>query len=287
VLYKILLRLMAPKRQRVAIITNGNAFSNLAITCLLDATQEQIDYMVITTTGLRRSKGNRLTEAWGLARRWGWRYTTYKLATYIVPLLRQFLTGLPHFVSQTCQERDIPCLNMRSVNTPTARAVIAEFSPDLLISYSCPYKIYSKTLALPKIGCLNIHSSLLPKYAGVCTYIHVLADGVSKTGVTIHEMIEEFDAGRIVAQHEIPIEPGTSVCALFAKQCQAAGALLVDVVLDVLDNNEIRGEVQDVMQRSYCGEPESSDVSRLRIRGFQLARWRDFKALTPIRSHHT
>jgi methionyl-tRNA formyltransferase len=100
-------------------------------------------------------------------------------------------------------------------------------------------------------------------------------------------MIEEFDAGRIVAQHEIPIEPGTSVCALFAKQCQAAGALLVDVVLDVLDNNEIRGEVQDVMQRSYCGEPESSDVSRLRIRGFQLARWRDFKALTPIRSHHT
>lgn len=271
---------MAAERPRVTVVTNGNAFSNLALGRLFRETAGRIDYQVIVTTGLRRSRGNRLAEAWSLFRRWGWRYAGYKVATYVVPLLRQTATGRSHFVARTCRELGIPVRTLRSVNTSASRKIIAQFGPDLLLSYSCPYRIYPKALALPRIGCLNVHSSLLPAYAGVCTYVHVLADGAPTTGVTVHEMVEEFDAGRIVAQSEVPVAPGVSVCRLFAAQSRRAGEMLGPAVEACLQHGEIRGAAQDAELRTYRGEPDSADIARLRRRGHTLMRVADVRCFS-------
>ena len=273
--------LMESDHPRVTIVTNGNAFSNIALTTTFDGLADSVEFQVVTTSGLRRTGGNRLTEAARLFRRWGWRYTGYKLATYAVPLMQQLFTGTPRFVACACRDRGIPVHGFRSVNTPAARDWIASFAPDLLISYSCPYRIRPKTLALSRIGCLNVHSSLLPAYAGVCTYIHVLADGETTTGVTVHEMVNEFDAGRIVAQRELAIAPGISVCALFAEQSQVAGSLLVDAVRLCLSRGEVGGWVQDTSRRSYRGEPKADDIFALRARGHRLARFSELASLQP------
>lgn len=270
-----------PELPRITIVTNGNAFSNIALTRLFDGLAGSVDFQVITTTGLRRTRGNRLIEAVRLLRRWGWRYTGYKMATYGVPWVRQLFTRKPLFVARTCRGRGIPVLNVRSVNTPAARKWIASFAPDLLVSYSCPYKIFPKVLALPRIGCLNVHSSLLPAYAGVCTYIHVLADGRTTTGVTVHEMVNEFDAGRIVAQREMAISPGISVCALFTEQCRIAGRVLVEAVRHCLSAGQVDGRVQDASLRTYRGEPMAEDIASLRSRGHCLARFAELADIQP------
>ena len=275
---------MAPDRPRVTIVTNGNVFSNIALTRLFDDLATRVDFQVITTTGLRRTHGNRLVETQGLVRRWGWRYSCYKLATYAIPFLQQLFTGEPRFVVRTCRRRGIPILNARSVNTATTRARIKAFGPDLLVSYSCPYRIQPKTLALPRIGCINVHSSLLPAYAGVCTYVHVLAEGAAVTGVTVHEMVEVFDAGQIVDQQEVKIRPGISVCALFAEQCRVAGGLLSAAVDRCLATGAIVGREQDPTARSYRGEPGSEDIKRMIRRGHPLMRREDLRLFSARRT---
>lgn len=265
--------------RRVTVVTNGNYFSHLGLRRLLAATADDIELQVFVTTGLRKTSGNRAKEAVSLLRKWGLRYTAYKLATYVLPSAGERLGRRTLTVRSACDRLGITCHVVRSVNRAPAVALIREFAPDLLISFSCPYKIGTELLALPRIGSMNVHSSLLPAYAGVCTYVHVLADGQPVTGVTVHEMVSRFDAGRILAQAEVPIGPRTSVFSLFATQCDLAGALLHGAVRDCLEAGAIGGTEQDFAQRTYRGEPTRSDIRRLRGRGHRLVRPSDMRTL--------
>lgn len=264
---------------RVTIVTNGNYFSRLGLQDLLSSTSADLVFQVFVTTGLRKTSGNRAKEAVSLLGRWGGRYALYKVSTYMVPALGQKLRRRPLFVQAECRMLGIECHVARNVNTEPAKGLLRAFGPDLLVSYSCPYKIGDELLAIPRIGSLNVHSSLLPSYAGVCTYVHVLADGEEATGVTVHEMVTRFDAGRILAQEVIPISGPTSVFELFATQCQIAGHLLTAAVKECLSSGMVGGAPQDLVHRSYRKEPTKSDIRRLRARGHRLLRVTDVPAL--------
>lgn len=285
---------MKNRRTRVAVVTNGNYFANLALHPLLRRTSSDVDYRVVVTSGLRSQHGNRAVEALGLFRRWGARYSAYKLATLGLPRLLAIMPSarageeLPNApllrrrattVASTCRQLGIAMRTVRNVNDDPGAAWLAEFEPDLLLSFSCPYRIGPGLLDLPSIGSLNVHSSLLPEYAGVCTYVHVLADGRTTTGVTVHEMVEKFDAGRVIAQREVPIDAGTSVFALFSEQCRVAGDLLVASVRECIDLGKVCGDLQDESRRTYFGEPGRGDIARLRANGHRLLRWRDVSRL--------
>ena len=263
--------------RRVTIVTNGNYFSHIGLRRLLAA--DDVELQVFVTTGLRKTSGNRAKEALELLRKWGFRYTAYKVATYALPFAGEKVARRTLTVRAACERLGIPCHVIRSVNTSPALELIGDFAPDLLVSFSCPYKIGKELLATPRIGSMNVHSSLLPAYAGVCTYIHVLADAQPVTGVTVHEMVSRFDAGRILAQQEVAIGPRTSVFSLFATQCEIAGVLLYDAVRESLDAGAIGGHEQDFGQRTYRGEPTRGDVARLRSNGHRLLRPTDAKWL--------
>jgi methionyl-tRNA formyltransferase len=287
---------LAPRvAPRVAIVTNGNYFANLALGTLLTSTSDEIDYRVVITSGLRKQSGNRLGEVSALFQRWGARYSAYKVSTVLLPKLlamtpsvgisrdhpsAPLLQRRATTVAATCRRLGIPVLPVRNVNQDPGASWLAGFRPDLLLSFSCPYRIGSDLLELPTIGSLNVHGSMLPSYAGVCTYVHVLADGCSATGVTVHEMVERFDAGRVAAQAEVPIEPGTSVFALFSAQCRTAGDLLVDCIRDCTETGKIPGHLQDESKRTYFGEPTRGDIKRLRANGHRLLRLRDLARMT-------
>jgi lipopolysaccharide/colanic/teichoic acid biosynthesis glycosyltransferase/folate-dependent phosphoribosylglycinamide formyltransferase PurN len=266
-------------RPRVAIVTNGNYFSNIALHQLLAGAASTYDFRVYVTTGLRRQKGNRLVELRDLIGRWGLRYFIYKFATYALPMVAQLVLRRPLFVATSAKQLGVPVEVVRSINTAASVAGLRAFAPDILLSYSCPYRIANDVLDIPSIGALNVHSSLLPRYAGVCTYVHVLADGQPVTGVTVHEMVERFDAGRIVAQQEVAIDDTTSVFALFVRQCRLAGPLLIDALAACVKERTVPGVPQDIAQRTYCGEPTRDDVARLRARGHRLMRVADVTTL--------
>ena len=262
-------------KPRITIVTNGNFFSNIALSHLLQATRYQWDYQVIITSGLRKQRSNRLAESFQLLRQWGPGYFTYKFMTYSIPLILQMVSGNPRMVGRTCNKMGIPTIQIRNVNHDPAMSVIKEFAPDLLLSYSCPYKITEAILDIPSIGCLNAHSSLLPAYAGVCTYVHVLANGESSTGITIHEMLEKFDSGRIVKQETMEISPGMSVFGLFERLCKLAGPMLLSTMDKIIQARVIEGTTQDLSRRTYFGEPSRKDFRLLKERGFRLMYFRE------------
>lgn len=278
-------RATEPERPVVTVITNGNVFSNMALRPLMMGVGDSYSVNVVMTSGLRKPEDSRMREAVRLASRWGPRYTLYKAFTTLVPPVADRLVPSTLTVGSTCRALGVEAVALRNVNDSEGTSYLRSVRPDLLVSYSCPYRLGAQVLETARIGSLNVHSSLLPRYAGVCTYVHVLAEGEGVTGVTIHEMVERFDAGRIVSQEAVPIVPAMSVAELFTLQSTLAGEMLLHAVKAALEQDAITGVEQDQSLRTYRGEPRASDIRQLRAQGYRLLRLRDLRLVTHLRLH--
>ena len=85
-------------------------------------------------------------------------------------------------------------------------------------------------LNLPRLGCVNVHSSLLPRYRGAAPINWAILNGEEETGVTIMYMAEGMDTGDILAQAKTPIGPDENAAQLFDRLAQMGGPLLVETV---------------------------------------------------------
>ena len=88
-------------------------------------------------------------------------------------------------------------------------------------------------LALPPMGCINVHSSLLPKYRGAAPINWAVIRGEKETGVTIMYMAEELDAGDIIAQETTHIDPEETVENVHDRLADLGGRLLVQTVAEL------------------------------------------------------
>lgn len=82
---------------------------------------------------------------------------------------------------------------------------ILDLKPDIIITCAYGQILPQKLLDAPRLGCVNVHASLLPKLRGGAPLHHCLIDGYSKTGITIMYMVDQMDAGDIISQQETEI----------------------------------------------------------------------------------
>ena len=99
-------------------------------------------------------------------------------------------------------------IKARSVNSAKFRNEIIKLNPDLIIVGSWSEKFKKPIIELPKIGTINCHPSLLPKYRGPNPYMRVIMYGEKETGVSFHLMDENLDTGPILLQKRIEIKQG-------------------------------------------------------------------------------
>jgi methionyl-tRNA formyltransferase len=85
-------------------------------------------------------------------------------------------------------------------------------------------------LDLPRFGCLNVHTSLLPKYRGAAPIQWAIANGETETGVTIMKMDAGMDTGPLLAQKRTPISPPDDAIALYSRLAQLGAELLVETI---------------------------------------------------------
>lgn len=254
---------------RIVVVTNGNYFARLILDRLFHERGSEVKGVVIVEGDYSGKTGLRSLLAVG--RKTCLPYLLSKVIQICVfKLARLMFPRAIHDVDRLARKHDIPVLHVTSVNTHTAINFIAQQQPDLLISVSCPQKIGGRILSLPRVAGINIHSSLLPRYAGLAPYYWVLAEGEAETGTTVHLLTEKFDEGNIITQRRIPISPGVSSLRLFAELSRQGSHALVDAVNLVLDG--FRGEPQDLSNRSYYSHPNYDSYRRLRRNGFVLAR---------------
>src|SRR5699024_29896 len=102
-----------------------------------------------------------------------------------------------------------------------------------------------KLLQCAKLGAINVHASLLPKYRGGAPVHYALINGDQETGITIMEMIKKMDAGAILAQKALPITQNDDVGSLFGKLSLHGKELLLTTLPELLAGNiEARPQVE-------------------------------------------
>ena len=139
----------------------------------------------------------------------------------------------PPAVKVCAQSHDIPVFQPTKLRDGTALAQLQELNPELIVVAAYGRILPDDILALPPKGCINVHSSLLPKYRGAAPINWAVINGEKETGVTIMHMATELDAGDIIDQVKTPIAPDENVEAVHDRLAQLGGKLLVKVVADI------------------------------------------------------
>ena len=166
--------------------------------------------------------------------------------------------------AEYARRRNIPVFIETDFNAGAAREHISRLSPDFLFSFYFREMIDAEILQIPRAGAFNLHGSLLPKYRGRAPINWVLANGETKTGVTLHAMTAKPDDGDIFGQAEIAIAWDETALSL-TKKAADAGYELLRKTLPLLVNGAISGISQKSLGKSsYFGgrKPQDSRLTK-------------------------
>jgi methionyl-tRNA formyltransferase len=161
-------------------------------------------------------------------------------------------------VAKLCSDRNIPFI------TPSANELgelvykIQALSPDYIFSFYYRFMIPQTILACANIAALNMHGSLLPKYRGRAPVNWAILHGETETGATLHVMEVKPDAGDIVGQAAVTIDPDETATDVFTKVSQAA-VTVIQQVLPSLLKGEVPRKPNELKKGSYFGGRKPAD----------------------------
>ncbi len=136
----------------------------------------------------------------------------------------------PPPVKVCAQAHDIPVFQPTKLRDGTALELLQSLAPELVVVAAYGRILPQEILDCPKLGCINVHSSLLPKYRGSAPIHWAILNGDKESGVTIMHMALALDAGDIIAQSATPIDPDETVESLHDRLAQMGADLLVETV---------------------------------------------------------
>jgi methionyl-tRNA formyltransferase len=161
-------------------------------------------------------------------------------------------------VAKLCTEKNIPYL------TPNANELIdlvpklKALTPDYIFSFYYRFMIPAQILACAKIAALNMHGSLLPKYRGRAPVNWAILHGETETGATLHIMEVKPDAGDIVGQAAVSIDPNETATDVFSKVSSAA-VKVIEEVLPALLQGLVPRKPNELQKGSYFGGRKPAD----------------------------
>lgn len=136
----------------------------------------------------------------------------------------------PTPVKECALSNGIPVFQPVKLRDGTALEQIRALAPELIVVAAYGRILPQDILDCPPKGCINVHSSLLPRYRGAAPINWAILNGDGETGVTIMHMAAALDAGDIIAQASAPIGPDETAPELTARLAELGGALLAETV---------------------------------------------------------
>ncbi len=225
---------------RVIFFGAGNTFSLLSLNALVRSG------IKICATVLAAPPGRR-SESPAIVRRERAPRKHIRIPMYGEPSEEEFEgdTGTPEY-------------EVRRLADPLTTATLASYEPDLICVACFAHRLPRAVLDIPRLGCLNLHPSLLPGNRGVAPLFWALRFGYEQAGVTIHFMDENFDSGDIVAQEAFPVTEGMTYMKLEDHCAELGAQLLARSVWDVYEGRAQRIP-QDEALSSYHSYPTAED----------------------------
>ncbi|MEN5160597.1 methionyl-tRNA formyltransferase [Achromobacter spanius] len=141
-----------------------------------------------------------------------------------------------------------------------ARALLESVAPDVMVVAAYGLILPQWVLALPRLGCLNIHASLLPRWRGAAPIQRAIEAGDARTGVTIMQMDEGLDTGDMLLERIVPISDETNAAQLHDALAQAGGEAIVQA-LDALANDGLTARKQPEDGVTYAAKLDKAEAA--------------------------
>lgn len=185
----------------------------------------------------------------------------------------------PSPVKEIALQHSLPVLQPQRAREETFIQQLRELQPDLIAVAAYGQILPKAILDLPCFGCLNVHTSLLPKYRGAAPIQRAILNGETETGVTIMKMDVGMDTGDIITQEATPIEASDNSQTLHDRLAKIGAALLVKTIPDYI-SGKIQPRPQPTEGVSHAAKIHKQDG---RIDWNQSARaiWNRVRGLTP------
>ena len=159
----------------------------------------------------------------------------------------------PSAVKQLALARGIAVDQPEKLRTEEQRARLAACAPDLLVVAAYGLILPKAVLELPRLGCLNIHASLLPRWRGAAPIHRAIEAGDAETGITIMQMDEGLDTGAMLLARATPILPGDTTASLHDRLAALGGECIVDA-LAALQRGELVATPQPAEGVTYAAK---------------------------------
>ncbi len=153
----------------------------------------------------------------------------------------------------------LPVLQPESLRDAVARAAIAALAPDVMVVVAYGLLLPPEVLALPRLGGLNVHASLLPRWRGAAPIARAILAGDATTGVSIMRMEAGLDTGPVMLRRETAIGARETAGELEARLAREGGAAIV-AALAALASGRAEFTPQDSAQATYAAKLSKADA---------------------------
>lgn len=155
-------------------------------------------------------------------------------------------------------EKNIDVFQNQDLNDPDLLSTIKELKPDIMIVISYGKIIPKSIFSIPRLGTINVHGSLLPKYRGASPMQQALLHGDKETGVSLQKINEKMDEGDLVLSSSLKIDKKDHYLSLKDKLAQLSASSLKELFAIAEDQNSLKATAQSG-NISYCHKIKKSD----------------------------
>ncbi|EGK70838.1 Methionyl-tRNA formyltransferase [Methyloversatilis universalis FAM5] len=137
---------------------------------------------------------------------------------------------MPSPVKQRALAHGLTVAQPDTLKTPELRAPLVEAAPDLLVVVAYGLLLPRAVLDIPRLGCINIHASLLPRWRGAAPIHRAIEAGDARTGITLMQMDEGLDTGPMLAERTVDIAADDTTATLHDRLAVTGAQLLIDTL---------------------------------------------------------
>ncbi len=177
--------------------------------------------------------------------------------------------GTPRSVEALAARAGVPVRHLASINDEAYLRTLGERQVDVLLSVSAPEIFRQQALAAaPHI--LNVHNGKLPQYRGMMPTFWAMLNGERAVTVTLHTMAAKLDAGEVIAEFSVPIEPTDSAFDISARAKVVAGREVARLLAGLGTAAWPTPRMLDMSDQRYFKFPTPADVARARALGRRM-----------------
>lgn len=217
---------------------------------------------------LRNFNESRLALARRLWNFYGTRDMTRLVGRYAAARLADRF-GTPRSVQALAARAGVPVRPLATINDDAYLRTLGERRVDVLLSVSAP-EIFRQAALAATPHVLNVHNGKLPRYRGMMPTFWALLNGEREVTITVHTMAAKLDAGQVLAEYPVPIEPGDSAFDVSARAKTVAGREVARLLGGLRSADWPAPRALDMSDQRYFKFPTAADVARARTLGKRM-----------------